>query len=105
MRSRFRGRRNTFARYGAEFDAGAAFLQAVKNNIQRYKHEETGRQQRERERARKKEERKKERKKERKNKREREMLRGSDDSAKGALSFVYILKISGGVGGGGSPPP
>ena len=32
------------------------------------------------------------------------MIRGSDDSAKGALSFVYILKISGGAGGGGSPP-
>ena len=32
------------------------------------------------------------------------MIRGSDDSAKGALSFVHILKMSGGVGGGGSPP-
>ena len=31
------------------------------------------------------------------------MIRGSDDSAKGALSFVCILKISGGVGGGCRP--
>ena len=32
------------------------------------------------------------------------MIRGSDDSAKGALSFVHVLKISGGVGGGQQPP-
>ena len=29
------------------------------------------------------------------------MIRGSDDSAKGALSFVHIL---GGVGGAAAPP-
>ena len=81
---------------GTEFDAGAAFTQAVKKNIQRYKHEEkTEKTERERERER---ERKKEIEKESDD-------RGSDDSAKGALSFVYILKISGGVGGGGCRPP
>ena len=76
-RYQFRGRRGTFARYGAEFDAGAAFSQAVKKIIQRYKHEEKGRKQREREKERKKErkqERKTERKKERKKERKRVMI-------------------------------
>ena len=55
-RYQFRGRRSTFARYGA-------FSQTVAKKIQRYKHEEKKRENRERQRER---ERKKERKKERK---------------------------------------
>ena len=60
VRSRFRGRRNTFVRSGTEFAAGAALAKKIAAR--------------------------------------------SDDSAKGAVISVSILKISGGVGGGGSPP-
>ena len=50
-------------------------------------------------------ERERERERERKKERNEDSDdRGSDDSAKGALSFVYIRKISGWVGGGRQPP-